>query len=68
MRLQRIRRKMPGEGCGPVEGLPCKPKGMRWCTYERLADQWEDVDARLDEAFVAGAARIMERALAGGRS
>lgn len=68
MRLQRIQRKMGGEGRGPVEGLPAKPRGMWWRTYERLADQWDDTDERLDAAFMAGAVRIIERALRRPRS
>jgi hypothetical protein len=43
------------------DGPPCKPRWMRWRTYERLVARWEEIEARLDAAWLPRAARLLER-------
>jgi len=43
------------------DGPPPKPSGMRWRTYERLIARWEEIEARLDAAWLPRAARLLAR-------
>jgi len=43
------------------DGPPCKPRWMRWRTYERLVARWEETEARLDAAWLPRAVRLLER-------
>jgi hypothetical protein len=60
-RAARIHRRLGSDvrvACGPP---PQKPKWMRWRTYGRLAAELDHARAALDEAFLAGAARLLAR-------
>jgi hypothetical protein len=37
--------------------LPPKPKGMRWRTYQRFVDRFDQLEERLDREFLVAAAR-----------
>jgi hypothetical protein len=43
------------------QSLPPKPKWMRWATYERKQERFDQLEAQLNVAFVAGAERLMAR-------
>ena len=59
--LRRLHRKLSSEYVGPHQPPPPKPKWMRWRTYDRLADQIEAGQERLDTIFSTGAMRIYTR-------
>lgn len=58
-KLARICRKVGAEYDWTEAGLPPRPKGMRWRTYDRLQDEWYVTEDRLDMLFVVGAARFL---------
>jgi hypothetical protein len=60
-RAARIHRRLGGEARAACAPPPQKPKGMRWRTYERLVAELDRARAALDEACLAGAARLLAR-------
>ena len=60
-RLGRLHRKLGADYDGPDGIPPPKPKWMRQKTYQRLANEIEDGEHRLDIVFNLGAARILAR-------
>ena len=65
-RLQRraaiLNRQLGGEGWGTWEDPPKKPKWMRWATYERKYERWEQVVEKANEEFTTLATRLLRRA------
>ena len=59
-RLARISRQAGGTYEGTDAGLPPRPKGMRRKTYDRLLEDWFEIEDRLDMLFVVGAARLLK--------
>jgi hypothetical protein len=61
LRLARLHRKLGADYDGP-DGLPPeRPKWMRQRTYERVIQQIDDGEERLDIVFIAGAQRLLGR-------
>ncbi len=60
--LARLHQRLSAHYERPDLPSPPKPKWMRWRTYSRIACQIEEGRERLDEAFMAGAQRIVARA------
>jgi hypothetical protein len=56
----KIYRRLEGQG-NWRDGAPPKPKGMRWRTYERLAEKFDRQNARFDSNWMAGAMRFLGR-------
>ena len=42
-------------------GLPPKPTGMRWATYERWVARYDDAEEMLDAQLAMAVARLMKR-------
>jgi hypothetical protein len=59
-RLARLHRKLGSDYDGP-DGMPAKPKWMRWPTYSRVALQIRAGEEHLDEVFMVGAQRLLGR-------
>ena|SRR5205085_441226 len=56
----RIKARLLPPGMDPDEwDLPPKPKGMRWRTYQRYVDRFDDLEERLDAEFLVAAARYL---------
>ncbi len=66
-RLDRVHRQGAklcrelGDAAWWPESLPSKPKWMRWRTYERKQERFDELVIRLDVAFVASAQRLLAR-------
>jgi hypothetical protein len=64
-RLQRraaaLNRQLGGEGLSIWADPPAKPKWMRWATYERTYERWEQVVERANAVFVRQAMRTLRR-------
>jgi hypothetical protein len=59
--LARLHRKLNARYECPDLPPPPKPKWMRWKTYNRIAQQIEQGQDRLEVEFLAGAQRILAR-------
>jgi hypothetical protein len=63
-RLQRraamLNRQLGGEGWGTWDTPPKKPKWMRWRTYERKYERWEQVVEKANDEFTVRAARLLK--------
>ena len=64
-RLQRraamLNRQLGGEGWRTWEDPPTKPKWMRWSTYEKKYERWEQVVERADAEFTLKMMRLLKR-------
>jgi hypothetical protein len=60
--LARLHRKLGGDYDGPDSRPAAKPNWMRRPTYDRIAQQIEAGEERLDVIFTVGAQRIIARA------
>lgn len=64
-RLQRratmLNLQLGGEGWSTWDIPPTKPKWMRWRTYERKYERWEQVVEKADEEFTIRATRLLKR-------
>jgi hypothetical protein len=64
-RLQRraamLNRQLGGKGWGTWDDPPTKPKWMRWRTYERKYERWEQVVEKADAEFAVRATRLLRR-------
>jgi len=64
-RLQRraamLNRQLGGEGSNSWDDPPAKPKWMRWQTYERKYERWEQVVERANGEFTIRAMRLLRR-------
>lgn len=63
-RLAKLHGKLGADYDGPDLPPPRKPKGMRWRTYNGLAERVEAEQDRLDVVFIAGAERLLRRSAA----
>ena len=59
--LRRLHQKLDAEYDGPDGLPPPRPKWMRYRTYDRVMQQIEEGEARLDYVFTVGAQRILAR-------
>jgi hypothetical protein len=53
----RIKARLIGDLNPEDWELPPKPKWMRWETYNRYVERFDDYEERLDSAFIASAAK-----------
>ncbi|HEY1430482.1 MAG TPA: hypothetical protein VGF39_02475 [Stellaceae bacterium] len=64
-RLQRravaLNRQLGGEGWSTWDIPPQKPKWMRWGTFERKIERWEQVVENAHEEFAKRTMRFLER-------
>jgi hypothetical protein len=60
-RLRRLHRKLGADYDGPDGIPPRKPKWMRWRTYSRIALQIRAGEDHLDQVFMVGAQRFLDR-------
>ena len=60
-RLASLHRKLGADYEGPDRTPPQRPKWMRHRTYERVLQQIEDGESRLDFVFSVGAQQILAR-------
>jgi len=64
-RLQRraamLNRQLGGKGWATWESPPPKPKWMRWQTYERKYERWEQIVERANAEFALKAMRLLKR-------
>jgi hypothetical protein len=58
-RSAEIRRRLGGRGSDT--GMPLKPKGMHWSTYEEQLERWEADELKCDLRFVSVVARLRNR-------
>jgi hypothetical protein len=58
LQAEKVYRRLQGEG-NWREGAPDKPKGMRWRTYERLADKLDYYNARFDGGWLESVSRLI---------
>ena len=63
-RAWRIKHKVASRLSAGSDGavLPIKPRGMRWATYDALANRYEAADDRLDRALIAAFPAFMASA------
>ena len=54
---ERIKARLIGDLDPQDWELPPKPKWMRWATYNRYVERFDDYEERLDSAFIASAAK-----------
>jgi len=52
--------QLGGEGWGTWDTPPGKPKWMRWRTYERKYERWEQVVEKANDEFTVRAARLLK--------
>ena len=52
--------QLGGEGWGTGDTPPGKPKWMRWRTYERKYERWEQVVEKANDEFTVRAARLLK--------
>lgn len=57
---RKVYRALRGDG-NWRDGAPPKPKGMRWRTYDRLAERLDHHNACFDGAWMVGASRLLAR-------
>jgi hypothetical protein len=55
-----LNRQLGGEGWGTWDTPPKKPKWMRWRTYERKYEHWEQVVEKANDEFTVRAARLLK--------
>jgi hypothetical protein len=55
-----LNRQLGGEGWGTWDMPPKKPKWMRWRTYERKYERWEQVVEKANEEFTVRGARLLK--------
>jgi hypothetical protein len=60
-RLGRLHRKLGADYHGPDGVPPPKPKWMRWRTYSRFALQIRAGEEHLNQIFMVGAQRLLDR-------
>jgi len=58
-RARKINLRLGGNGC--LRGIPDRPTGMHWRTYERLAGRLLEAERRIDESMLPLVARLMAR-------
>jgi hypothetical protein len=54
---ERIKARLIGDLDPDAWDLPPKPKWMRWATYSRYVERFDDYEQRLDNAFIVSTAR-----------
>jgi hypothetical protein len=59
-RAAKLNRRLGGEGWSTWDDPPTKPKWMRWRTYERKYEHWEQVVEKANEEFAVRAARLLK--------
>jgi hypothetical protein len=58
---ERIKRRLIGELDPQEWDLPPKPKWMRWKTYHRYVERFEEYEAALDRAALSRVTRLVRR-------
>jgi hypothetical protein len=56
----KVKTALLGDADPDEWGLPLKPKGMRWATYERWVAKHDAAEETLDTQLVMAAARLMK--------
>jgi hypothetical protein len=56
-----LNRQLGGEGWSTWDIPPQKPKWMRWGTFERKIERWEQVVENAHEEFAKRTMRFLER-------
>jgi hypothetical protein len=59
--MERIKRRLIGDLDPQEWELPPKPKWMRWPTYHRLVEQFEEYEAALDAGALTRVKRLLKR-------
>jgi hypothetical protein len=59
--MERIKRRLIGDLDPQEWDLPPKPKWMRWKTYRRFVERFEEYEAALDAGALARVRRLLKR-------
>jgi hypothetical protein len=57
--MERIKRRLIGDLDPQEWDLPPKPKWMRWRTYHRLVERFEEYEAALDAGALSRVRRLL---------